>query len=172
MSSEKERQWFTIKTRPQQEFLARANYQQQKMEVYLPLVQKLVKHARKKKLVERPFFPGYLFIHLAPDERYWETISSTRGAVGPVHFGDDIPVVPDGVIEALWALEDEHHFLQPKKILEKKLVPGSKVSVTLANHQEVEGIFHCYEGKDRAVVLLDLLNRQVRTVTSCTNLLV
>lgn len=171
MADENEKQWFAIKTKPNQELVAQANYEQQGFQVYLPLILKIRKHARKKELVARPLFPGYLFIHLSPDEQRWETISSTRGAVGPVRFGDAMPTpVPDWVIDSLRSLEDEKHLLQPKKILEKKLVPGSKVSVTLSGHKEIEGIFHCFQGKDRAVILLDLLNRQVKTVTSCSNI--
>ncbi len=171
MREEKERkQWFVIKSKPHQELTAKRNYGLQGIETYLPLIETTRSHARKKEIVAKPLFPGYLFVHLDSHEQKWETISSTKGAVGPVRFGNTIPVVSDWIIESLHCLENEQHVLQPKKILEKKLVPGSRVSVTLSGKNEIEGIFQCFHGKDRAVILLDLLNRQIKTVTNCSNI--
>jgi len=127
------KQWFVIKTKPHKELFAKSNFERQNIDVYLPVVPKIIKHARKKQHVLKPFFPGYLFVHLSPDEQRWETISSTRGATDPVSFGASIPPVADWVIESLRTLEDERNILQPGKILEKKLVAGSKVSVILSN---------------------------------------
>lgn len=170
-TEEQEKHWFAIRTKPHQEQIAQTNLDQQGLIAYLPLVQKIIKHARKKERVARPLFPGYLFVHLSESEQQWETISSTRGTVGPVRFGDSIPIVPDWVIDSFQSLENEQHLLDPKKILEKRLVPGSKVSLELNGHKEIQGIFHCFKGKDRAVILLDLLNRQVKTITHCSNIL-
>jgi len=167
-----ERQWFAIKARPHKELLARANFEQQGFHVYLPLIEKIRRHARKTETIAKPFFPGYLFIHLSEAEQRWETISSTRGAVGPVRFGDSIPAVPDQIIESFRSLEDKNHLLQPKKILEQKLFPGSKVSIIFSGYKAIEGVFHCYHGKDRAIILLDFLDRQVKTVASCSNIVI
>jgi len=169
---ESEKQWFVIKAKPHKELLAKTNFEQQGFQVYLPLIEKIRRHARKTETIVKPFFPGYLFIHLSVAEQRWETISSTRGAVGPVRFGDSIPAVPDKVIDSFRSLEDEKNLLQPKKILEQKLVPGSKVSIILSGQNEIEGVFHCYHGKDRAVILLDFLDRQIKTVASCANIVI
>ncbi len=50
--------------------------------------------------------------------------------------------------------------------LEQKtgLRPGLRVKVICADMTEIEGIFQGLKGKDRALVLLDLLKRQIPTV--------
>ena len=138
----------------------------------LPVIEKTIKHARKRQKVSRPFFPGYLFIHLSPSDQSWAKVSSTKGVSSLVRFGNTVPQVPSWVIDSLKSLEDDRQVLQPRKILDKKLIPGAKVSVVLPEQKAVEGIFQCFQGKDRAVVLLDILSRQVKTVTPCSTILV
>lgn len=92
--SELEASWYAIRTKPHKDQLARLNYEQQGLSVYQPMLRTVVRHARRKKEVLRPFFPGYLFLWLAPEERNWVAIGSTRGAIGAVCLGDQNVPVP------------------------------------------------------------------------------
>ncbi|HSR36420.1 MAG TPA: transcription termination/antitermination NusG family protein, partial [Desulfurivibrionaceae bacterium] len=51
------REWFAIRTKPNRETNARLQYERQGYVVYLPLIRKKVRHARRKEEVLRPFFP-------------------------------------------------------------------------------------------------------------------
>lgn len=59
------RSWFAVRTRPRQETVARDQLEHQGFEVYLPLVNTRITHARKVSWQPRPFFSGYLFMHLS-----------------------------------------------------------------------------------------------------------
>lgn len=72
-------QWYAIHTKPKQEGIAGLNYQRQGYHVYLPQLRTIVRHARRTTEKMVPFFPGYLFLHLPPEQRNWTAIASTRG---------------------------------------------------------------------------------------------
>jgi len=63
----------------------------------------------EKKL--RPFFPGYLFLYLAPEERRRTAIRGTSNAIGAVHLGVYCLSVPDAVIAAMQSLENDSGFI-------------------------------------------------------------
>lgn len=153
--------WYVVRTKSNQENLARLNYEQQGFRVYLPMIRKVVRHARRKEELLRPVFPGYLFLHLAPEEQNWSAITSTRGALAPVRFGDSYVPVPDWVIDQLKARE-EGGALTPTALKRRILQPGTEVSVNLDSNVETKGVVFSWRGTDNVVVLLDLLGRAIK----------
>lgn len=158
------RQWFAIQTHTMKEQVAKINFENQGFKVYLPLVKVVQRHARCVFHVKRAFFYGYLFLHLSPAERKWETISGTRGAVKPVRFGGYYPPVPDRVIEELYSHEDENGLISLDKINNGRFKQGDKVKISSHGSIEYTGIFKAKQSNDRALILLDILKRQVTTV--------
>ena len=156
-----EKQWFAVRTQPMKEPLAMTHYRRQGYEVWFPRIRKTVRHARKIKKVLRPLFPGYIFLHLAPEERNWVTIASTIGAIGPVRFGDYYPPVPEWLIQELKQREAEEGFIPMPFDDSLGLKPGDRITVTDENNTEIQGIFQALKGEDRALILLDLLKREV-----------
>ncbi len=157
------RRWYAVRCKPRRETEAAAEFARQGFEVWLPMELRLVRHARKMERKPRPFFPGYLFLHLAPDERRWTTIRSTRGAIGAVHFGAHYPPVPDEVIERLKAMRDEQGFIRTSgEEVKAPFEPGDRVRIRAGAMSGLEGVFQALDGEQRALVLLDLLRRQVR----------
>lgn len=158
-----DREWFTVRTKVHNETLAKGQYLRQGFTVYLPITQKNRRHARRIDTVIRPFFPGYLFLHLAPAERNWITIRSTIGSIGAVHFGDCYPPVPDWVIESLRERENQSGVIDTRDIELAWLQKGTKVKVVCGELEGLEGMFLEMKGEDRAVVFLEFLKRQVAT---------
>lgn len=156
------REWFAIRAKTQQEQVARLHYERQGYAVYLPLMRVVVSHARKREEKLKPFFPGYLFLHLAPAERNWVAISSTRGAVGPVCFGERYAPVPNWIIADLQARE-ERGAISLTRLRKKNLTPGAGIEVQLDDDTTAHGLFYSFSGQENVVVLLSFLNRQVKT---------
>ena len=157
------REWFAIRTQPRKEQVARKHYEQQDFIVYLPLILTIRRHARRIDKICRPLFPGYVFLHLSTEDRKWNTIGSTIGAIGPVRFGEYYPPVPDWVIEGLRIREDERGLISLAS-QGSKFKPGDRVSVVLENLEYIEGIFQAARGEDRALILMEILRRQVSTL--------
>ncbi len=159
------REWFAIRTKPQQEQVAKLHYEWQGYVVYLPMMRTIVRHARRTEEKLKPFFPGYLFLHLAPAERNWVAISSTRGALGPICFGDQYVPVPDWIIDDLQAKEDAGGAVPLVDLQKKGLTPGVAVAVQL-DDTSAQGLFYSFSGEENVVVLLSFLNRQVKATLS------
>lgn len=157
--------WYAIRTKPNKEQVACLNCRQQGLTVYLPTIRKTIHHARQKKDVLRPFFPGYLFLMLTPEQLNWSTIRSTRGVLEPVHFGGTYVPVPDWIIDQLKDRE-ESGALSQSELKRQALQPGTEVAVSLSNDSETEGVVFGWHGKDNVIVLLNLLSRKVRVTVS------
>ena len=158
------RQWFAVQTHISKEQVAKINFEHQGFKVYLPLVKILRRHARRVDYIQRAFFKGYLFLHLSPTERRWETISSTIGVFKPVKFGGYYPPVPNRLIEDLCSYEDENGLIPLDKINNGDFKVGDKVKISSPDSIEYTGMFKAFRGNDRALILLDILKRQVTTV--------
>lgn len=161
---ENNRKWFAIQTYSLKEQVAKVNFENQGFRVYLPQVRVLRKHARNVSHVKRAFFPGYLFLHLFKDECRWQAISSTRGVIRPVKFGDYYPPVPDRVIEDIYSFENEDELISLHKINNEKIQAGNRVNVSINSGIEQSGIFLGLNGNQRAIVLLDILKEQAKAV--------
>jgi transcriptional antiterminator RfaH len=159
-------QWYAIRTQANKETLARLHYERQGYTVYLPLVRTTRTHARKREEVLRPLFPGYLFLQLDPHTCNWVTISSTRGAVGPVQFGPHFPPVPDGVIDCLRERAGHDGFLSRTELQRQRYKQGDKVEVFLGEGEPVKAIIDSFCGDDQVRVLLEMLQRQLKTTLS------
>ena len=167
--NEANKKWFAVHTKPRQEELATLHYIRQGFAVYSPKVQNIRRHARKTERVLRPLFPGYIFLHLCSGEENWTAISSTIGAIGPVHFNEYYPVVPDWVIEGIRARENDRGFIPFQVMGDSMLKSGSRVTVSLGD-KAIDGVFLHFRDEDRVVVLLDILQRQLPIVAPLSKL--
>jgi transcriptional antiterminator RfaH len=161
-------QWYAIHTKAKQEAIAKLNYQRQGYHVYLPQFRKIVRHARRTTEKLAPFFPGYLFLHLTPEQQNWTTIASTRGALGALCFGNTHIPIPGWIINDLKAREDQTHTISIVETIREKLVPGCAVNVNIAGDERIQGVFYSSSGSENVDVLLSLLGRQVKTKVSIT----
>lgn len=159
-STEPNAEWFAIKAKSNSEQLARLHYERQGLQAYLPLMRVTRKHARRIEQVMRPVFPGYLFLCLAPQERNWTAIASTRGAVGPVHFGGTYVPVPQWVISGLRQKENDQGVIPMGRLEQHLFAPGSEVEVRMGD-VTAKGILCSFRGEENVLVLLDFLKRRV-----------
>jgi transcriptional antiterminator RfaH len=166
---ETNKKWFVVRTKPRQEEIATMHYIRQGFAVYAPKVQSIRRHARKTEQVMRPLFPGYIFLHLSPEEQDWTAIGSTSGAIGPVRFNDYSPPVPDWVISGIQARENDNGFIPLRSLGDSRLKSGARVTVSMGD-KEIDGIFMNFRDEDRVVVLLDILRRQLPVVTPLAKL--
>lgn len=166
------RSWFAIQTRVGREFEARVQLQNQSFTVYLPTVLQRIRHARRISWQPRAFLPGYLFLHLSPEERRWTAIRSTRGVIAPVCFGAHTPAVDAAVIAAMKAREnDDGHIVLAAGGTEAPFRQGQKVRVLDGAMADIEGVFACMRGEERALVFMQLLQRQVQVTVETAQLI-
>lgn len=71
--------WYVVATKPNGERSAEANLSNQGYEIFLPVIEKTRRHARRTDIVRRPLFPGYLFVQFDPSTTAWRAINGTIG---------------------------------------------------------------------------------------------
>jgi transcriptional antiterminator RfaH len=153
--------WFVVRTHSNAEVRAKEHLERQGFMTYLPRYLKLRRHARRVERVSAPLFPRYLFVAFDPLTTRWRAICSTIGVCQLISHGDVPAPVPDDVIKALQAQDDEQGFsLIGKKA---RFAIGEKVRVVAGAFADTIGQIYELGDHERVIVLLDLLGRQVRT---------
>jgi len=158
--SEENTIWLAVATHANAERQAVQNLNRQGYDCYCPYSRVLRRHARRSEMVDRPFFPGYLFVRLNRDRDQWRPILYSRGVRTIVRFGDELGIVPDGLVESLIARE-EGAGLKPLPASERLRV-GQQVSLTGTLFDNFICTVASIDAKDRVSVLFDLMQRTVK----------
>lgn len=153
--------WYAVRSKPRQELMAAEHLARQRYEVYLPLMRSQKRRGGRWSEVVEPLFPGYLFVRLDLEHRSALPIRSTRGAIGLVCFGGTPRPVPDSVVESLFATPTDHTGAIRR---ERLFAPGDPVEVTVGRLAGLRAVFLAPTGRERALLLLDLLGRHHRVV--------
>lgn len=151
--------WYLVYCKPRQESTARRNLERQGYVTYLPRVRQPRRRQGRATTAIAPMFPRYLFVRLNQETDNWGPIRSTLGVVSLVRFGGTAAAVPDDLIAALRAREDEHGL---QVLPAEQYRPGARVRITEGGFSGYEGIFLARTARDRVTVLLQVLGRHTR----------
>jgi transcriptional antiterminator RfaH len=152
--------WYLVYSKPRQEDVALTHLARQGYSAYLPRCRRLRKRQGRSLPVIEPLFPRYLFIHLDTHVDNWGPIRSTQGVTSLVRFGQKPAPVPDSLIVFLRSREGEDGL---SLWLEPQHQTGDRVRVADGPLEGYEGILLAKTGRERVVVLLEILGKQVRT---------
>jgi len=164
--SDRER-WYAVHALPFAEARAECQLQRQGFRTFQPKRHKTVRHARKMRTVEAPFFPRYLFVPLDLARHQWRSVNGTFGVSRLVMRGEAPHPVPRGVVEALIAAADARGIL----LLGDKLRIGGPVRLMAGPFAEQLAILDHLDDAGRVRVLLEILGRQVAISTGANNVL-
>jgi transcriptional antiterminator RfaH len=154
--------WYVVQTQLNGEAKATQNLLRQGYDIYLPRFLKRRRHARKVDFVAQPLFPRYVFVAIDMTTQRWRSIQSTFGVSRLVCNGDNPALVPEGVVPALRAREDDKGFV--KMDARPAFAPGDKVRVLAGAFMDSAGLFTGLADHDRVSILLDMLGRKVRVL--------
>ena len=141
--------WYLIKTKPQQEAIATQNLTNQNFNVFFP------KAVINNKTT--PLFPSYLFIQLDDKIQNWTPIRSTKGVSNFVRFGLSFAKVPNQIINLIKT--------QQQQTIEKMINicshhKGDYLEIQTGAFKGQQAIFQNYNSSDRVTVLLKLIGQQ------------
>jgi transcriptional antiterminator RfaH len=143
-------QWHVVLTKPNQELRALQNLEQQGFTVYLPMIKKEVVLRGRRSFKSEPLFKRYLFIRFDQTLSPWHVIRNSLGVTGLVRFGEKLATIDDAVITSLQTAQ-----LAPKALY----MPGELLKVTDGPFKNLEVVFQMQDGEERAMVLIELLNK-------------
>lgn len=125
------------------------------IEPYLPLQTIVKQWSDRKKKIEEPLFPGYIFIHATEKERL--NGIETTGVVRCLMFNNKVSVVRDVEIENIKRLLGKGNIVE----VHPSLVVGSRVKIVRGPFAGIEGILTNIRGKSKFAVTVEALRRSV-----------
>lgn len=150
--------WYVVHCKGGESFRAAEHLVNQGYEIFHPVLQVQKKRGGKLVWIDEPLFPHYLFISLDRIASNWRPIRSTRGVLRIVTFGQQ----PLPVEESLIATLREHGTAGQAGDANVYFKAGEKVEITHGPFKNLLAIFANHKGEERAIVLLNALNRQQR----------
>ena len=159
-------QWHLVYTKSKREAVAETQLENQGFSVYLPRHRVGTRRRGKYTEIIEPLFPRYLFVGLSEGVDNISPIRSTRGVVGLVRVGADLATAPQALVEFLQG--NEERALAPKPL--NPFHPGDRLRVVDGPFAGYDAIYKCDRGEDRALILLNLLNKFSKVTLSVHHL--
>lgn len=149
-------QWYAVQTRSRFEKIVQAELSAKGIENYLPLSRELHQWKDRKKAVDVPLFPGYVFARIVdiPSDRL--RVLQTNGAAWILGDGAAITPVPDSEIEAVQRLVQSRDYSTYPFVRE-----GMRVRVDRGPLCGTEGFVIRTKNSTRLVVSIQLLARSI-----------
>jgi transcription elongation factor/antiterminator RfaH len=147
--------WYALYTRPRHEKAVADQLERRRMEAFLPIREVLSRWKDRRKLVQLPLFPGYVFVRTALAHK--RQVVSADGVVHMVSFRGVPAPIPDEQIEAVREICLTKLPCDPYPYLTE----GRWVRVSRGPLAGLTGILVRRKGKHRLVVSIDLLQQSV-----------
>lgn len=143
--------WYLVQCKSRQDQRAEENLLRQGYVCTRPICRRDLIVRGRRQSVRESLFPGYLFINL-PANVDWSPLRSTRGVSRLVSFGG----IPLAVCAELVA-QFQH---RAESIVSPPFMKGDNVKVLEEGFSELDAVFLTLDGEERAILLIDFLNRR------------
>jgi transcriptional antiterminator RfaH len=148
--------WYALRIKPHMERAVSQRLQSEQIEVYFPMLRVKPKNPRAAK--QKPYFPGYMFVHLDLEQTGANILNWMPGTLGLVSFDDIAAPIPANVI-----LELQQRLAQIEAaggVQLAGLEAGDRVRITEGPFAGYEAIFDMHvPGSERVQVLLAFLSQ-------------
>ncbi|MBN2818770.1 MAG: UpxY family transcription antiterminator [Bacteroidales bacterium] len=148
--------WYAVYTRPRFEKRVYTELVNDDIEAYLPLQKTLRQWSDRKKMVEIPLLPSYVFVHISLLE--YLKVLQTDGIVKYISFEGQAVSIPEKQINTLKLLLDANSEIECTQQNFKK---GQKVDVVLGSLKGLEGELVSHGKKKRFLVRINQINQNL-----------
>ena len=158
--------WFLLQTKSREELRAAENLLRQGVESFCPMIC-VEKISRGKRVeVTEVLFPGYLFVQLGESSVSATSIRSTRGVSHFVSSSGRPIKVPSDLIDQL----QRRVSLEENQVASRLPKAGEKMNIMDGPFRGLDAVFYQPDGNNRALVLVTMLNQEVKASISFANL--
>lgn len=149
--------WFAVQAVVNKEKYAIENLRRQGFEAWCPMILKMVRRGRRTVSVQRPLFPGYVFVEIDLETQRWRSIDGTRGVTRLLKFGERPARLPKELVSGMLALTNEFGVVE----FSDPLDPGDEVQVISGTFDNWIGKVMSLPDQERVTLLIDAVSRQV-----------
>ena len=147
--------WYAVYTYPRHEKLVNHQLEVRGIGSFLPLYRGVRQWKDRRKQVELPLFPSYVFVQIAPQSRL--RVLELPGVVRFVSFNGVPVALPEQELEVLRNGLEQHIYAEPHPYLRV----GRRVRVVRGPLAGSEGILVRKKHQFRLVISIDLIMRSV-----------
>jgi transcription antitermination factor NusG len=147
--------WYATYTNPRHEKLVAQQMLVRQIDCFLPLYKSVRRWKDRRKQLELPLFPGYVFVRISLRERL--RVLTLPGVIHLVTFNGKPAVLPESEIESLREGLSKNAIVQPHPYFKV----GRRVRVLAGPMSGIEGILTRRKDKFRVVINIDLLMQSV-----------
>lgn len=149
--------WYVLHSKPNKEDFLFSQLRNREIEVYYPRLRVEPVNPRSRKV--RPFFPGYLFVHVDLDQTPISSLTYVPGANRVISFDHEPAIVSDTIMQTIQSNVDRVN--QNPDLIYNQLSHGDPVTIQGGPLEGYEAIFDtCLEGSERVRLLIKLLRGQ------------
>lgn len=150
--------WYAAYTKSRHEFVAQNELSKKDIETFLPVVRKIRTWTDRKKWIDFPLFPGYLFIRTIPSYENFLDILKTRGIVTLLSSEAANPIpVPDEEINSLRLMLESGREID----IYPGLKEGSRVRIKRGPLTGAEGKLKVKNEQYMFLVNIEILGRSI-----------
>lgn len=149
--------WYVLYTKSRHEKKIANTLSQKGISNFLPLNKVIKQWHDRRKLVEEPLFPCYLFVFLESNNDYYECLECS-GAFTFVKSGKQIASVRDTQIAQLRTITDN---VRDIEVTDHFIQPGENVVITNGPLTGVSGEVVAINNKSKIIVKIETLNRSL-----------
>lgn len=147
--------WFVLRTRSRQENIVETGLRQKEINVFLPMRKEVRLRKDRKKLLELPLFPGYVFVQPYPYQ--FEYLRFIPGSCGLILRDNKPAKMPERDLESVRIMVHSGAHLS----VHEELIPGKKVEVLSGLFKGVQGELVQIRNKQRLLINAYVLGKSI-----------
>ncbi len=153
--SSRSRNWYALHTRSRFENVVLDGLTKKEVEAFLPKITVRSKRIDRKKMIQVPLFPGYLFVKTSLDPHEHLDVVRTVGVVTLVgNLYGPVPISGESIESLKIMVQASQEILTGSRFKQ-----GDRVVVVSGPFAGVMGAFVRYRGKGRVVVNIEALGQ-------------
>lgn len=149
--------WYVLHSKPNKEDFLYAQLNHRQIEAYYPRLR--VNPVNPRSRTVKPFFPGYLFVHVDLKTTPLSNLSYVPGANRVVSFDHEPAIVPDDVVRTIQ--QNVEHINENPLLQQDQFTHGDPVIIQGGPFEGYQAIFDVrLEGSERVRLLIQLIRGQ------------
>ena len=159
--------WYLIYTKPRHEKKVHNHLAKKKINSFLPTRKVLRTWHDRKKYIDEPLFPSYIFIYINDVKHYYEGMA-VEGALYYVRDGKKIARVSDNIVDRIKLVSEHANELE---VSDQRFLPGRRLVITQGSLTGLECEVAQINDKHKLLVRVELLQRTILVTLPAENLM-
>ena len=149
--------WYAVRTMSRHERVVTSQLMQRGMKTFFPTFTEVHRWSDRKKTIERPLFPGYLFTYAVMSPAVQRFVLFARGVAGLVTMAGEPVPIPAGEIETVQRLVDSHAPCMAHPFLKV----GQRIRIRGGALDGLEGVLNAKNGQKGLVISIEGIQRSL-----------